>query len=116
MAARDHGNIHRAAELRPATMVELLERCDAIRKPARFIELLTACEADHRGRLGFAERPYPQAGLWQQALSAARGVDAGAIAGRLAPEPRETFTERIRTTVHSARVAAVTRLGKGAQA
>jgi tRNA nucleotidyltransferase (CCA-adding enzyme) len=116
MAARDHGNIHRAAELRPATIVELLERCDAIRKPARFIELLTACEADHRGRLGFIERPYPQAGLWQQALSAARGVDAGAIAARLAPEPRETFTERIRTTVHSARVAAVNRLGKGDQA
>jgi len=109
MAARDHGNIHRAAELRPATMVELLERCDAMRKPERFIELITACEADHRGRLGFSERPYPQADLWQQALSAARGVDAGAIAQRLAPEPRATFTERIRTTVHSARVAALAR-------
>jgi len=107
MAARDHGNIHRAAELRASTMVELLERCDALRKPDRFAELLQACEADHRGRLGLADRPYPQAALWQHALSAARGVDAGALAAQQPPEPRETLSQRIRDRVHAARVSAV---------
>lgn len=107
MAARDHGNIHRATELRASTMVELLERCDALRKPDRFAELLQACEADHRGRLGLADRPYPQAALWQQALSAARGVDAGTLAAQQTPEPRNTLAQRIRDRVHAARIQAV---------
>ncbi|MBP8902905.1 MAG: multifunctional CCA addition/repair protein, partial [Thiobacillaceae bacterium] len=33
LVARDHGNAHRALELRPATLVELLERLDAFRRP-----------------------------------------------------------------------------------
>jgi len=37
--ARDHGNVHRALELRPATLVELLERVDAFRRTGRFEEV-----------------------------------------------------------------------------
>jgi tRNA nucleotidyltransferase (CCA-adding enzyme) len=107
LAARDHGNIHRAAELRASTMVELLERCDAIRKPARFAELLLSCEADHRGRVGRANQLYPQALLWQRALVAARGVNAGALAAQTPAEPKATLATRIRERVHAARVAAV---------
>ncbi|MBU4499395.1 MAG: multifunctional CCA addition/repair protein, partial [Gammaproteobacteria bacterium] len=50
--ARDHGNAHRALELRAATVVELLERVDAFRRPDRFTEFLQACECDFRGRPG----------------------------------------------------------------
>ena len=107
MAARDHGNLHRAAELRASTMVDLLERCDAIRKPARFSELLLACEADARGRAGRSDQPYPQATLWQAALQAARSIDAGAIAGASPPEPASSRAQRIRDAVHRARVEAV---------
>ncbi len=107
MAARDHGNLHRAAELRASTMVDLLERCDAIRKPARFSELLLACEADARGRAGRSDQPYPQASMWQAALQAARSIDAGAIAGASPPEPASSRAQRIRDAVHRARVEAV---------
>jgi hypothetical protein len=107
MAARDHGNLHRAAELRASTMVDLLERCDAIRKPARFSELLLACEADARGRAGRSDQPYPQATLWQAALQAARSIDAGAIAGASPSEPASSRAQRIRDAVHRARVEAV---------
>ena len=107
MAARDHGNLHRAAELRASTMVDLLERCDAIRKPARFSELLQACEADARGRAGRSDQPYPQASMWQAALQAARSIDAGAIAGASPPEPASSRAQRIRDAVHRARVEAV---------
>ena len=107
MAARDHGNLHRAAELRACTMVDLLERCDAIRKPARFSELLQACEADARGRAGRSDQPYPQASMWQAALQAARSIDAGAIAGASPPEPASSRAQRIRDAVHRARVEAV---------
>ena len=75
LAARWHGLVHRAEELRPRTVLELLERCDAFRRPERFRELLVACEADHRGRGGgLGERPYPQAGLLRDAQARAAGV------------------------------------------
>jgi tRNA nucleotidyltransferase (CCA-adding enzyme) len=80
LAARDHGNIHRALELRHATLLDLLERSDALRRPQRFEQLLQACEADYRGRAGFEKRAYPQAERLRAALAAVAAVDAGAIA------------------------------------
>jgi tRNA nucleotidyltransferase (CCA-adding enzyme) len=47
--AREHGNIHRTAELRANTIVKLLQSVDAFRKPERFARLLLACESDKRG-------------------------------------------------------------------
>ncbi len=80
--ARDHGNAHRALELRPGTLLEVLERTDALRRPQRFAQFLLACEADHRGRSGFEQRPYPQAQRLQLAFEAARGVDVAALVQR----------------------------------
>ncbi|HTX23492.1 MAG TPA: multifunctional CCA addition/repair protein [Steroidobacteraceae bacterium] len=61
LATRHHTSVHRALELKPATVLRLLEATDAFRRPERFAELLLACEADARGRTGLEERPYPQA-------------------------------------------------------
>jgi tRNA nucleotidyltransferase (CCA-adding enzyme) len=105
MTAREHGNIHRAAILRANTIVTLFERCDAFRKPQRFEQLLLAAECDCFGRGGVdpeAGAPYAPAALWRTALTAARGVDAGAIAKGLAETPA-----KIPTAIHAARVAAV---------
>ena len=99
--AKQHGNIHRAAELRPGTIVQILQSADAFRKPERFTRLLQACESDSRGRLGFGDRPYPQAERMAAAYKAAAAVDAGAIAKQYG-EP-----ERIKEAIHQARVAAV---------
>ena len=74
LAARYHTHVHRAMELRPATVLTLLENCDALRRPERFAELLLACEADARGRTGREGAPYPQAAYLRQALAAAAGV------------------------------------------
>ncbi len=74
LAARWHGLAHRATELRPRTILELLESCDAFRRPERFRELLVAFEADYRGRGGFRDRPYPQAALLRSAQEKAMGV------------------------------------------
>ncbi len=80
LAARFHGDMHRVAELRPETVLRVLERCDALRRPERFELVLLACEADYRGRLGWQERPYPPADVWRHALTAIQSVDAGKIA------------------------------------
>ena len=80
LAARHHGDIHRALELRPETIVRLFQSADAFRRPERFAELLRACTADCRGRAGRESEPYPQADYLLGALQAASGVDAGAVA------------------------------------
>ncbi len=74
LVARYHGNVHRAAELRPETVLEILEKCDALRRPERFTQVLAACEADSRGRTGFEGRPYPQRAYLQAARDTAAAV------------------------------------------
>ncbi len=74
LVARHHGNVHRAGELRPQTVLELLERTDAFRRPERFAQVLLACEADSRGRTGLEDSPYPQRQLLLAAQTAAAAV------------------------------------------
>ncbi|MET0961906.1 MAG: multifunctional CCA addition/repair protein [Noviherbaspirillum sp.] len=106
MAAREHGNVGRALELRPGTIVKMLERCDAFRKPERFIGMLQVAECDHRGRTGFEDRPFPQKSRLEAALLAARAVDAGTIAKAvMARKPEQP--EQIPLAIHQARIAAV---------
>ena len=76
LTAEYHTHVHRALELKPATLLKVLERCDAFRRGQRFEKLLTACEADARGRTGFEERPYPQAGYFRSMLEAAGRLSA----------------------------------------
>jgi len=78
LVARWHGICHRALELRPGSLLELLERTDALRRPERFAEFLLACEADMRGRTGFEARDYPQGARLRAALAAAQAVVPGA--------------------------------------
>ena len=82
IAAREHGRVHRAAEMRADTILGLLEAVDAFRRPERFEQLLLTCEADSRGRTGLEDRPYPQAALLRRAREAACSVDAGALAAQ----------------------------------
>jgi len=59
LVARYHGDVHRAIELRPATIAGMLQAVDAYRKPERFEEFLQACACDFHGRPGYAEKLYP---------------------------------------------------------
>ena len=99
--ARDHGNAHRALELRPDTLLEIIERTDALRRPQRFAQFLLACEADHRGRTGYEDRPYPQAVRLQQAFEAARGVDVRPLV------ERGLTGEAMRSALRQARARAI---------
>ena len=100
--ARYHGDVHRAAELRPATVLKLLAAVDVFRKPERFEEFLAACESDMHGRTGREQEPYPQADILRAAAAAARAVDAGSIA-RHAADPA-----LIPAAIEAARLQAVT--------
>ena len=104
LAARYHGDVHRAAELRSSTLVTLLERTDALRRRERFQRLLEACQCDFNGRLGWADRRYESDRRLLAILAAVRTVDAGAIALACADKTK------IPAMVHAARVAAIKRL------
>lgn len=78
---REHLNVHRLAELRDATVLELLERCDALRRPERVARIAIACEADKRGRLGHADDDYPQGPELRRLHAAALAVNARDLNG-----------------------------------
>ncbi len=80
LAARYHGDIHRAGELRAETVFKLFQSTDAWRRPERFSHLLQVCASDARGRSGHEQDGYPQAAYLLELLAAARAVDAGEIA------------------------------------
>lgn len=104
IVAREHGNIHRAAELRAATLTTLLERIDVLRRPERLPLILAACEADFRGRPGFEARDFDAPHIVSRAAAAMRAVDAGAIARRLTADGEAAH---IAERLHEARVNAV---------
>jgi len=99
--AKWHTHVHRALELRPETLLKVLEQCDAFRRAERFDAMLRACECDARGRLGFEDRLYPQAERMREATRAAATVNTADIA-RAAPK-----ADQIRQLVHQARLAAI---------
>ena len=69
-----HTHAHRALELRPTTLLELLQHFDVYRRPQRFEAFVAACEMDARGRHGLEQRAYPQAAYLLGALQAVRDV------------------------------------------
>ena len=80
LVAEYHTKCHRAFELRPGTLLKLLDATDAFRRPERFENFLITCEADARGRRGLEDREYPQADYLRGAKEAAEAIDAGGIA------------------------------------
>jgi tRNA nucleotidyltransferase (CCA-adding enzyme) len=106
VVAREHGNIHRSAELNAEALMRLLERCDAIRQPERFERVLQTCECDARGRLGFEAAAYPQAVRLLKAQQAALSVDTTPIAQAAAAQGLRG--PQIGAQIAMARIQAVT--------
>ena len=98
---REHLSVHRALELKPATVLKLLCALDALRRPQRLEPFLAACLADKRGRLGHGDDAYPQAEYLRAAHAAAAAVEAAAFtaAGLTGPAIGEAM--------RAARIAAI---------
>ena len=107
--AAEHGNLGKLKDMRPATVHDVLMRCDAIRRPERFVHMLDACEADKSSRraVGLPEsagEPFTARADAMAALTAMQSVDAGAIAAQLVAAGKP---ERIAAEVRDARIAAI---------
>lgn len=99
-----HLKAHRALELRPGSVVRLLERIDAFRRPERLEPFLLACEADWCGRAGMTDRAYPQRERLRRAYGVADGVSAREFVDR------GLKGEAIAEAIHAERVRRVAEL------
>lgn len=76
-----HTHCHRAFELKASTLLNLLERLDALRRPQRFEQFLLVCEADARGRTGLENRDYSQVEYLRAAQRAMASVEIQPLLG-----------------------------------
>jgi tRNA nucleotidyltransferase (CCA-adding enzyme) len=109
IVAAEHGNLGQLATMRPASVHDVLARCDALRRPDRFVQILDACEADKSSRraVGLPEsagEAYTARGDAMSALKAMQSVDAGAIAKSLTEQGK---APRIADDVREARIDAI---------
>ena len=109
LVTQHHCQIHRAEELPPSTIVDLLQAVDAYRKPDRFIAFLQACASDFHSRPGYADKPYPPAARLSQALSAIQSINAGEIAAKLQKEITDStlLPAAINAKIREARIAKI---------
>lgn len=98
-----HLSAHRAAELRPQTIAQILHDLGALRAPQRLEPFLIACQADLQGRLGRESTPYPQADLLRTCLAAAAAVQSGPLLERGLSGPQ------LGAALHAERVGAIRR-------
>ena len=70
-----HLHCHKALELKPKTILTLLQGIGALRDSSRLRDFLYCCEADARGRTGFEERSYPSSDYLLKALERVLNTD-----------------------------------------
>ena len=97
-----HTHCHRAFELRASTLTDMLAALSAFKSDKTLLaDFLLACEADAKGRTGFEDKPYFQAGFVQNAAQAAASIDLSAIL------KRETEGPKIAAAIRRCRIEAV---------
>ena len=107
LAARWHGAVHRAAELRPATLLDLFTASDALRRPERLEGLLAACECDALSRPGAGGSRHEPGRIIRAACAALRAVGGAAIA-RDAKLRRDAGRDAdVATAIRAARLSAL---------
>jgi tRNA nucleotidyltransferase (CCA-adding enzyme) len=114
LTTRYHSVVHRALQLRPATLLDLLVGSDALRRPERLDTLVAACSCDALSRPG-CSGGYPPGEWLQSALAVVKGVAGGEIAQRVAARaaPRRLGPEAVPAAIRAARLAALRAWRKG---
>ena len=107
LVTKYHGYYHKVEdELRPNTIVKLLDSLGAFSHPERFQDFLLACEADQRGRLHFEDLDYPHREIFNQIFSQASKITAKPFV------EQGLIGNEIKQAIYQARVNCVSKLVK----
>ncbi len=79
LATEFHDMVHSIDHYSAEQIIALFDKLDAWRKPERVAQLAIISEADVRGRLGWQDKPYPQAAQLGQRFAAAQAVSVAPI-------------------------------------
>lgn len=79
MVCQYHDEIHVINRLSSQMLIELLNQLDVWRTPYHLEQLLLSSTADYRGRLGWQDRPYPQADYLREVYQLAKQIDVQSI-------------------------------------
>lgn len=101
LVCEHHTKLHRIKELRPATLLKLIEALDGFRRPERMQKFLLACEADAKGRTGLEERNYPQNTYLTTILNELLQLDLGALLKEAKPKNTQEFVQQSRLNLLS---------------
>lgn len=102
-----HTHCHRAPELKPSTMLKVLDALDAFRRPERMEKFLLVCEADARGRTGFEDRDYANAQILRDAWSRANAISVPELLKANPVPPGPQAGETIKKQLAKARLEAI---------
>jgi len=86
-ASEYHQLMHKMYELRPETVLKMLEKTRSINDDERAKQIALCCRADARGRTTFEDTPYPQSDLFLEYQQVAKNVDSKSIAATLSNGP-----------------------------
>jgi tRNA nucleotidyltransferase (CCA-adding enzyme) len=101
LVCEHHTKLHRIKELRPATLLKLIEALDGFRRPERVQKFLLACEADAKGRTGLEDRDYSQNKYLTTILNELSQLDLGALLKEAKPENTQEFVQQSRLSLLS---------------
>ncbi|MFT5571746.1 MAG: tRNA nucleotidyltransferase (CCA-adding enzyme) [Cryomorphaceae bacterium] len=99
--AEYHLHMHKMFELKPQTILKMLEKTRCLTNHDRARQIADCCIADARGRTGFENRDYSQAALFLKYQQAANSVNGGEIAKGMSDG------EQIQTAIQRARLDAI---------
>ena len=75
-----HLLMHTFYQLRPETILGLIEKIDGLRRPHHVEQFALLCQADSQGRGGMQDKPYPQANSLREIFSRVSSVNAEQVA------------------------------------
>lgn len=103
LVCKEHLNCHRVQERHAKSLLNFLNRLDALRRPERVKQFVQACMCDAKGRTGFEDKPYPQADYILNATTRIQSITAQHV---LEKQPQLTGAA-IGNALHQARVVAL---------
>ena len=99
LVCEHHTKMHRIKELRPATLLKLIEALDGFRRPERVQKFILACEADAKGRTGLEARDYPQSDYLTTVLVELSQLDFGTLLKEATPKNTHEFVQQRRLSL-----------------